>query len=65
MNPARSIGPAIVAGVYKNLWVFVIAPILGAMAAASIYNLLRLPKAEKYEESTKSIYNDLYMQSIA
>lgn len=65
MNPARSIGPAVVAGVYKNLWVFVIAPILGATAAALIYNLLRLPKTEKYEESTKSIYNDLYMRSIA
>ncbi|XP_059285837.1 nodulin-26-like [Lycium ferocissimum] len=44
MNPARSLGPAIVSGVYKNQWVFVIAPILGAMTATGIYSLLRQPK---------------------
>ncbi|CAN4118297.1 unnamed protein product [Withania somnifera] len=44
MNPARSLGPAIVSGVYKNQWVFVIAPILGAMTATGIYRLLRQPK---------------------
>ncbi|KAA8528281.1 hypothetical protein F0562_035636 [Nyssa sinensis] len=63
MNPARSIGPAVVSGVYKNLWVFVVAPILGAMAATMIYNLLRLPKSDESKESTKSIYNDLYQYS--
>ncbi|XP_049398951.1 nodulin-26-like [Solanum stenotomum] len=44
MNPARSLGPAIVSGVYKNQWVFVIAPILGAMTATGMYSLLRQPK---------------------
>ncbi|KAK4354667.1 hypothetical protein RND71_026861 [Anisodus tanguticus] len=44
MNPTRSLGPAIVSGVYKNQWVFVIAPILGAMTATGIYSLLRQPK---------------------
>lgn len=46
MNPARSLGPAIVSGVYKNQWIFVIAPILGAMTATGIYSLLRQPKQE-------------------
>ncbi|MCD7454981.1 hypothetical protein HAX54_026676 [Datura stramonium] len=46
MNPARSLGPAIVSGVYKNQWVFVIAPILGAMSATGIYSLLRQQKQE-------------------
>ncbi|XP_074380813.1 nodulin-26-like [Apium graveolens] len=64
MNPARSIGPAIAAGEYKNLWVFVVAPILGATTAALIYNLLRLPAVQNEEESsTRSVYNDLYMQN--
>ncbi|KAL1822065.1 hypothetical protein ACET3Z_008843 [Daucus carota] len=66
MNPARSIGPAIVASEFKNLWVFVVAPILGATTAALIYNLLRLPANRNEEESsTRSIYNDLYMQNGA
>ncbi|XWS14995.1 hypothetical protein CRYUN_Cryun35bG0056600 [Craigia yunnanensis] len=61
MNPARSLGPAVVSGVYKNLWVFIVAPILGAMAATLVYSILRLPKPEKPEESTKSLYNELYI----
>ncbi|XVE55505.1 hypothetical protein DITRI_Ditri03aG0164000 [Diplodiscus trichospermus] len=61
MNPARSFGPAVVAGVYKNIWVFIVAPILGAMAAALMYSILRAPKPEKPEESTKSMYNELFI----
>ncbi|KAM7514566.1 hypothetical protein LguiA_004149 [Lonicera macranthoides] len=63
MNPARSIGPAIVAGVYKNLWVFVVAPILGALAATMIYSILRSPKPQTYEEDMKNVYNDLYLEN--
>lgn len=61
MNPARSLGPAVVSGVYKNLWVFIVAPILGAMAATLVYSILRVPKPEKPDESTKSMYNELYI----
>ncbi|XP_022768338.1 nodulin-26-like [Durio zibethinus] len=61
MNPARSLGPAVVSGVYKNLWVFIIAPILGAMAATLVYSILRVPKPGKLEENTQSMYNELYI----
>ena len=41
MNPARSFGPAFVAGVWANQWIYWIAPILGASIGAFIYQLLR------------------------
>jgi aquaporin Z len=33
MNPARSIGPALVAGHFEHLWLYVVAPVLGALVA--------------------------------
>lgn len=63
MNPARSFGPAIVLGVYKKIWVFIAAPVLGAMAATLVYSILRVPKPEKSESTTKSTYNHLYLQA--
>ncbi|CAL1390335.1 unnamed protein product [Linum trigynum] len=44
MNPARSIGPAVASGVYKNLWLYILAPVLGALFAAMVYSGLRVPK---------------------
>ncbi|KMZ62949.1 Aquaporin NIP1-1 [Zostera marina] len=41
LNPARTLGPAIVAKNYKSIWVYMIGPIFGAIAGAWAYNLLR------------------------
>ncbi|KAH7577422.1 hypothetical protein JRO89_XS01G0249100 [Xanthoceras sorbifolium] len=41
MNPARSLGPAIVSKQYKGIWIYMVAPILGAVCGAWVYNLLR------------------------
>jgi aquaporin NIP len=30
MNPARSLGPALVSGHFQNLWLYLVAPVLGA-----------------------------------
>lgn len=43
MNPARSLGPALVAGIWRDQWVYVLAPLLGAAIGAGIYQLLRTP----------------------
>lgn len=37
MNPARSLGPALVGGYLANMWVYWVGPIIGAVAAAMIY----------------------------
>lgn len=37
LNPARSIGPAIVSGQWANYWVFIIGPLTGATLATAIH----------------------------
>ena len=41
MNPARSLGPGIVAGDLHAIWVYLLAPILGAAIAALGYAFIR------------------------
>lgn len=41
MNPARSLGPAIVLNEYKSVWIYVTAPIIGAVCGAKVYNMVR------------------------
>ncbi|GLY75374.1 aquaporin [Actinoallomurus iriomotensis] len=37
LNPARSFGPALVGATWTGLWVYVVAPTLGALAAALLH----------------------------
>lgn len=41
MNPARSLGPALVSGHPEHLWIYLTAPVLGALAAVPVFFLLR------------------------
>ena len=41
MNPARSLGPAVVSGDLHALWVYLVAPLLGASVAAVAYQFVR------------------------
>jgi MIP family channel proteins len=41
MNPARSIGPALVTGELQSLWIYIAAPLLGAAAGALAYQAIR------------------------
>ena len=41
MNPARSFGPALVAGEWKDFWVYVAGPVLGALVGAGAYEFAR------------------------
>lgn len=62
VNPARSIGPALFSGstALSQLWVFIVAPLVGALAAALLFRLFyrpepvpdRAPKPEPKTEPT-------------
>ena len=41
MNPARSLGPALISGTWTAQWVYLTAPFLGAGMAALVYRWLR------------------------
>ena len=47
MNPARSIGPAIVSGDLSHLWLYIVAPICGAVVGALVYGRLRNVQGER------------------
>ncbi|CAJ1962031.1 unnamed protein product [Sphenostylis stenocarpa] len=41
MNPVRSLGPAIVHREYRGIWIYMVSPILGALAGTWVYNFIR------------------------
>lgn len=41
MNPARSLGPAVVSGDLHDLWLYIAAPLVGAAFGALAYQLVR------------------------
>ena len=49
VNPARSFGPALVVGgdALKNVWVFIVAPLVGGILAALVYKFLTYTKKSK------------------
>jgi MIP family channel proteins len=40
MNPARSLGPALVSGMWADQWIYVAGPLLGALLAVGAYRLM-------------------------
>jgi aquaporin NIP len=41
MNPARSLGPALASGTFASLWLYLLAPLVGAALAMLFYERLR------------------------
>jgi aquaporin NIP len=47
MSPARSLGPALVAGVWQAHWIYWLGPMAGAILGAALYQGLRFPPAPR------------------
>jgi len=47
MNPARSLGPALVSGELDGIWIYITAPVLGSSLAALTYRLIRAPANQR------------------
>jgi aquaporin Z len=43
MNPARSLGPALVLGIWTSWWAYLVGPMVGALIAVGIAHILRGP----------------------
>lgn len=64
VNPARSFGPALFAGgsALANVWVFIVAPLVGGVLAALVYGFLssdkpvtiKLPKCKKCKKAEQT-----------
>ncbi|KAL6619582.1 hypothetical protein ACP70R_034721 [Stipagrostis hirtigluma subsp. patula] len=56
MNPARTLGPAIVVGRYAGIWVYFAGPICGTVAGAWAYNLIRFTDKPLREITSSSSF---------
>lgn len=51
MNPARSLAPALVSGKLEHLWIYLLAPTLGALLAVGAFLTVRSPSDDHAPES--------------
>ncbi|BFP40316.1 hypothetical protein FGF1_11610 [Flavobacteriaceae bacterium GF1] len=42
MNPARSIGPALIGGNHTHLWMYIIVPLLGAISSIYVWKIITI-----------------------
>lgn len=58
INPARALGPAIVAGKYASLWVYLAGPMLGGLIGWGLYRFFTPPDDELEDEADDEDYDD-------
>jgi aquaporin NIP len=55
MNPARSLGPALVTGELQDLWIYLTAPILGATIGTLAYQLIRGKTTRRWASAVRDM----------
>ena len=63
MNPARSLGPALVSGDLHAAWLYIVAPIVGASLAALGYQFLRDEPVRPGDLSLRELHVDGHARS--
>lgn len=53
MNPARSLGPAIASGYFELIWLYVTAPIAGALVGGLLYRWVRVEPGTPEESGSR------------
>ncbi|GAC1465840.1 MAG: aquaporin [Ktedonobacteraceae bacterium] len=53
MNPARSLGPALMNWTWNAQWIYIVGPLLGAIAGALVYRWLRSASLHSAETGTE------------
>ena len=57
MNPVRTLGPAVAAGNYTSIWIYLVAPTLGAVAGAGVYTAVKLqPEDVELPQQVRSFH---------
>ncbi|KAK9064807.1 hypothetical protein SSX86_016189 [Deinandra increscens subsp. villosa] len=51
MNPARTIGPALVSNNYKGIWVYIVGPITGTLSGVLCYSFIRSANEPEHDVS--------------
>ncbi|XP_011498052.1 PREDICTED: aquaporin AQPAn.G [Ceratosolen solmsi marchali] len=52
MNPARSLGPAVIVGLWTDQWIYWVGPLFGALLAGALYRLSLRAKSKNEEEAS-------------
>ncbi|HEX2868995.1 MAG TPA: aquaporin [Ignavibacteriales bacterium] len=63
MNPARSLGPALVSGHFESIWLYIVAPIAGAILGKVVHRILTVHGELKKE--VKAQFEDAQISSMA
>ncbi|ONK73891.1 uncharacterized protein A4U43_C03F640 [Asparagus officinalis] len=65
MNPARTLGPAVVSSNYREIWVYMVGPVVGALMGAWSYNFIRATdKAPPLSAERQSSFKLQRLQSM-
>jgi aquaporin Z len=53
-NPARSLGPAVIAGVWRGWWIYLVGPLAGTLLGLAVH---RLPGLREFEAEVAKLYH--------
>ena len=58
MNPARSLGPALVSGTWESQWIYVVGPLVGAVLGALCYQFIRGWNQRRQRSQSRSSHGE-------